>query len=269
MSLSPVPVRTSDELQYSEADARSLVRLLGEVCSQADDHALRKTFLMDGLCELLGANGWASSLTVGAPKADSGGLRKLSFLNTDLDGLASEFPTVERLGPPEQSALGRLQAVGPLILSAWSGGDGVSVFVIHRSVGSPLFTSREAGLAEIVLSEVCWLHDADWKETRPNTQPALPPRECIVLHLLLKGENRKGIADRLSISVNTVSGYARELYRKIGVSSQAELMRRFAAGELQTSAVVGSDVKPAESNSVTNSPSKVAEELEGVVDGDG
>ena len=229
----PIHQKMPEERQYSDLDARSLVRLLGEVCALPDEHVVRKAYLMDGLCDLLGADGWAAQIHDRVEGSMSGeqSFRQLSFLNTHLDHLANELLSAETVPRQEGTALSRLHAVGPLIFSMWStGGEGVSTVIIHRSCGSPLFTPREAGLAEIVLSEVRWLHDADWTDDQKIREPDLSPRESIVLHLLLKGENRKAIADRLGISINTVSSYAREIYRKVGVCSQAELLRSFVSG---------------------------------------
>ncbi len=79
-----------------------------------------------------------------------------------------------------------------------------------------------------MLTEAAWLHAADWPgEASPAATPRLSPRSQRVLELLLEGESRKSISDQLSISVHTVSGYAKEVYGALGVRSQAELIRRF------------------------------------------
>ncbi len=228
----------ADERQFSEEDARALVRLLGEVCAQPDGHRFRKAFLLDGLCELIEADGWISNLSGQSipsdPSFPTG--RKLCFVNTHLDRLVDSLemgdPVLHSAPDAAQAiALSQPHAAGPLIVSSWSRGEqGVSQFVIHRSCGRPLFTAREAGLIEIVLSEISWLHDAEWAIESADDALGLPPRESIVLHLLLKGESRKGIADRLGISINTVAGYARTIYQKTGVRSQAELLRSFVNG---------------------------------------
>lgn len=59
----------------------------------------------------------------------------------------------------------------------------------------------------------------------------LTPRERDVHDLLLKGHASKQIADALSLSVRTVEGYRREVFRKMQVASAADLIRNhFLAG---------------------------------------
>ena len=50
---------------------------------------------------------------------------------------------------------------------------------------------------------------------------------CCLLNLLLDGRDRKQIADQMGISENTVSGYAKDVYRHFDVNSHVELMRKF------------------------------------------
>ena len=67
-------------------------------------------------------------------------------------------------------------------------------------------------------------------EDRGSTVPKLYARQRIILNLLLEGLDRKSIALHLGISVNTVSGYCKEIYRHFRVNSQAALMARFYLG---------------------------------------
>ena len=54
----------------------------------------------------------------------------------------------------------------------------------------------------------------------------LSPREDQILDLLTQGHPYKEIADRLSISVNTVRMFIRKIYRKLHVHSRAEATAR-------------------------------------------
>ena len=54
---------------------------------------------------------------------------------------------------------------------------------------------------------------------------SLTPRERDVHDLLLQGRSSKQIAEVLSLSVRTVEGYRREVFRKMQVSSAADLIR--------------------------------------------
>ena len=53
----------------------------------------------------------------------------------------------------------------------------------------------------------------------------LTPREAEVLELLQDGATNGQIAQRLSIGIETVRTHARNIYRKLGVSSRRELAR--------------------------------------------
>jgi DNA-binding NarL/FixJ family response regulator len=60
-----------------------------------------------------------------------------------------------------------------------------------------------------------------WPEHSPRP-PHLTRRERDLLPLLEAGLRFKQIARELSISEPTVKGYARDMFRKLGVSSRAE-----------------------------------------------
>ena len=53
----------------------------------------------------------------------------------------------------------------------------------------------------------------------------LTPREAEVLELLQDGSTNAGIADELSIGMETVRTHARNIYRKLGIASRRELIR--------------------------------------------
>jgi NarL family two-component system response regulator LiaR len=53
----------------------------------------------------------------------------------------------------------------------------------------------------------------------------LTPREAEVLELLQDGWSNSGIADDLSIGIETVRTHARNIYRKLGIASRRELAR--------------------------------------------
>ncbi len=56
-------------------------------------------------------------------------------------------------------------------------------------------------------------------------------RQRLALELLLHGHSRKSIAENMQISINTVSGYIRDIYRFFKVTSQPQLVRRFFQGD--------------------------------------
>ena len=69
-----------------------------------------------------------------------------------------------------------------------------------------------------------------WNDSKAEAAglPSLAPRERQVALALADGLTRAKVADRLGLSVHTVSTLARRLYRKLGVSSQAELTARLS-----------------------------------------
>ncbi len=56
----------------------------------------------------------------------------------------------------------------------------------------------------------------------PPDAPHLTPRETEVLRLTAKGLTLGEVADALGLSRHTVSGYLKDIYRKLSVSSRAE-----------------------------------------------
>ena len=69
-----------------------------------------------------------------------------------------------------------------------------------------------------------------WDDSKAEAAglPSLAPRERQVALALADGLTRAKVADQLGLSVHTVSTLARRLYRKLGVSSQAELTARLS-----------------------------------------
>lgn len=62
----------------------------------------------------------------------------------------------------------------------------------------------------------------------PEVEAALYPREKEVFKRLLKDAKMKEIAAELGIETSTVNGYCRDIYRKLGVNSKAQLILRYA-----------------------------------------
>ncbi len=55
----------------------------------------------------------------------------------------------------------------------------------------------------------------------------LTPRECEIIHLLLRGHSSQSMAARLGISVETIKIHRRNSYVKLDISSQSELFHLF------------------------------------------
>lgn len=56
---------------------------------------------------------------------------------------------------------------------------------------------------------------------------ALTPAQCAVTKLILRGHGSLSIAQNLGITEGTAKIHRSNIYRRLGISSQAELFRRF------------------------------------------
>lgn len=73
-------------------------------------------------------------------------------------------------------------------------------------------------------------HVADYFRKRAKTRSEivrLSPRESEVLTLLAKGYSNKEIADKLSLTLETIHSYLKSVYRKMHVRSRAEAAAKF------------------------------------------
>ncbi len=242
-----------------------MVRLLGEVVAIEGDHAAKKRHLLDGLISLVGAHAWAWALM--AEPAPYELPVCVNFLHGGFDEKqyaaylqALDHPDLARFTAPFLLELQRRQVhitrmrqqsdpanrfvecgayplwckagIVPGIMSSRPLGlHAYSLIGIYRGPEQPPFSERELRLAHIVLSEVPRLHEQGWPGDLGVTVPRLALRRRQTLNLLLEGSSRKGIADSLGLSLHTVNGYVKDLYRHFKVQSQGELMHRFLCGD--------------------------------------
>lgn len=259
------PTTSSVNKTINEADARAMVRLLGETAAIQGGHQEKKRHLMSGLCALIDADAWVWTLgcdiQVGGPHTCVGfihdGFSEARFAkyltmleNKEVGDASGPFfaavqernalttMTREEIDPhnrmsnlPDGQRVFREADIGPVIMSAYPlDADSVSAIVVYRRLDERPFTRREAQIAHIVLDEVPWLHMAGWPEDRGASVPQLFPQQRVVLNLLIDGQSRKAIAEHMELSENTVSGYAKDVFRHFDVHSQAELMKKFLTG---------------------------------------
>jgi DNA-binding CsgD family transcriptional regulator len=97
----------------------------------------------------------------------------------------------------------------------------VGELLLSRRDGPP-FSEREARMARWIAGEFPWQ-----PEGVSPVRSGFTRRERLVIDLLLQSHSRKEIAKRLGITVNTVQGYIKEIYRRFGVHSHAELLRHY------------------------------------------
>lgn len=62
-----------------------------------------------------------------------------------------------------------------------------------------------------------------FRDTGPaTTESSLTPRETDVLTLIARGLRNNEVSEELGLTENTVAGYIKDIYRKLGISSRAE-----------------------------------------------
>ncbi|MES2661151.1 MAG: helix-turn-helix transcriptional regulator [Verrucomicrobiota bacterium] len=247
-----------------EQDVRKMVRLLGEVIAAPGDLHEKRFLLMDGLCKLIGATAWVWSMSEFHPDKPPtsvglihGGFNEERFA-CFLEAI--NHPAMEAVSKPSsqeliqkgihltrtrqqmdpQGLLERSEAhpfwekadIGPLIMSLRPmDGGGVNAIRVYRTLDQPHFSERESKIAHIVLSEIPWLHFQSYPDKESQEITKLYPRHRTVLNCLCEGWSRKKIADHLGLSVNTVHGYSKFVFKHFGVHSQSELIARFAKGD--------------------------------------
>ena len=220
---------------------------------------------MDGLCGLVGADAWAwgliAEMTPGKLPVSAGiqhgGFGDEAFaeylkilVHPDMAWLTAPYAkelaekgqhltrTMQQIVVPKvfmQSGAGAMWSeLGffPCCISSRPrNGGGINMIVLYRKTDRPLFDERESRIVHILLSEIPWLHEQGWPDDRGVRVPRLPVQMRLVLEMLLQSYSRKVIASHMGISIHTVSGYIKEIYRHFLVHSHAELLRRFFHGD--------------------------------------
>ena len=246
-----------------EDDARAMVRLVADVAALRADHLTAKRHLMNGLKKIIGADCWTWALGYLHPDRppvyaslnhegftdESFGLYLQALEHPDMKALTAPFARdvmagdelvtrlrqeidEENLFPTTDAfTLWKAADIAPLILAAKPLNEScVSTIALYRKADRPLFDERERQIAHILLTEVPWLHASGWPEDFGVRTPSLSRKRRLVLNLLLEGHSRKIVADKLGLSIHTVSDYVKDIYATFGVQSHAELMYRFTAG---------------------------------------
>lgn len=248
----------------SADDAAALVGIVADACIMSGPAETRRQFVMDRLCTLIGADYWtwavAADLRPGALPVWVLHLHG-GFTDGQLARFveAQEHPDLAKLTAPFARALAesgqhvtRLrQQIDPednfrksslcKIYEALDIAPGImscrpvdattlSAISIHRRYARPLFSERDARLAHIIISEIAWLHPGGASGDDLAAVPALSSRLRTVFMLLVAGQTRAQIAHHLSLSPNTVNDYVKDVFRLVGVNSQAQLLARFLSG---------------------------------------
>jgi len=245
-----------------------MIRLVGDVAVSRGDVTEKRRVLMDGLIKLVEADRWFWTLS--AKTELKPGKRPLYTAISHGGFIDGQFPrllkaidhpegwgmfakmtremkqrtshltwTRRQMDPEDHFSRKSVKkmwedaGIGDLMISACplkSGG--LSGVGIYRGIGRPEFDLRNAKMAHIVLAEVPWLHESELDGGGDKVVlPKLSPRRRAVLNLVLEGNSRKEMAAGLGISIHTIDGYVKDIFRHFEVHSQAELIARFRAGD--------------------------------------
>jgi DNA-binding CsgD family transcriptional regulator len=100
----------------------------------------------------------------------------------------------------------------------------------------PEFGTRERRMAELVLPALqgaarrietaCSLPAVELETASLVAERGLTRAETRVLHVLLLGLSNRDIAERLSLSIDTVKTHVHRIFRKLGVASRAQTLAR-------------------------------------------
>lgn len=260
---------SSEASPLNEDDILAIVRLLGDVAGEQAEIAVKRRQILEGLAAIVGAESWIWSML---GDAGSDGVPQTVLLHGGFSEERfvaylkfQEHPDMKRLTAPlyadllkARKHLTRLQLqlitrealsasdilsqqkacdLGPVILSARpTPSNQFGVVSLFRGLEAPPFTERDSRIAHMVLGEISWLFEKSWPNYPRQKVSSLSPRQHSILTALLQGRARKQIAADFELSIHTVGGYVKEIYRHFGVNSHAELMRRFVNGDGDTAA---------------------------------
>jgi len=221
-----VPRERGEILDPREEGARGMIRVL-----IADDH----TLVREGLRQLLAATG---DIRVEAEAADGDQALALVKANDyDLAVLDMSMPGVSgielikrvRLEKPRLRVLvlsmhGEQQYAARALKAGASGyltKDSASALLVGaiRKIAAGGVHISEAAAAQLVAAQ----GGSPAGETAPHTR--LSNREFEVFRLLVEGNGPTDIADRLHLSVKTVSTHKTRILEKMGMESVADLVR--------------------------------------------
>lgn len=261
---SPGPTAPFDS-PLTESEIRDIVHILGETLSHPGSELDRKHFLLAGLARLVGADvwiwvaqkggatpgdvtyfsmidgGWESDrqrgIATGAtwsrenqPLHDLMDSKAFAALRSDAYDDEAWYATDLFKQFREPAGLDDVMFTGVRISK-----DVVSAIGLHRNLGRLRFGERERRIAQIITSEVEWLHRTGIPEVDLTPVEDLSPRQRHVMLLLLSGRSRKELAAELSISTHTANEYVAGVFATLGVHSRSELMARFIQGKSSVS----------------------------------
>jgi DNA-binding CsgD family transcriptional regulator len=242
-------------IQLRAADLSAWLRLAGELHELKADPIGRRRHAARSLGSLLDADFVYLVLAEGYLPAQS--FRVHAVADSGQDPPLMQYPFLHGIEDPVVDKMkavpARLSTCRPRDLMtrrAWHGTDFYNLYRRPCGVRDVLYSARRepghgaaqglaiyrCGRRPFSPSERALLHvfheRFEWEPApvRPRCPlPKLSPRERQTLDGLLTGASEKQVADRLGLSVATVHQYVTSLYRRVRVTSRAELMARCLA----------------------------------------
>jgi DNA-binding CsgD family transcriptional regulator len=159
---------------------------------------------------------------------------ELSETKSHITRTLAQFDPTDRLAVNAPGSAFNTADIGDVVASYRRVNAGsLSGVGLYRRRGCTQFDARALRIAHIVLTEVPWLHESGWPKNHLEEKelPRLSRRERTVMLSLIHGAGRVEIADGLKISEHTLNDYIKRIYRHVGVSSRAQLVRRFTEGD--------------------------------------
>jgi DNA-binding CsgD family transcriptional regulator len=111
-----------------------------------------------------------------------------------------------------------------LVVVAQGQAHGIALF---RPPGERYFTPRHLRLLHLFHTELASYLTSDLAPPGENPILRLSPRQREVLACLLEGDSEQQVALRLGLTRDTTHQYVKGVYRRLNVSTRAELMARF------------------------------------------
>lgn len=234
----------------TERDACAIFRLLGDAMQTSGGIAEKRKAILDGVGGLVGSNSWVWCL---AERNSEGAIHFRPVQHGGFsEDIRSQFIKKMNHRTPElplesekeelQSIYGHSGGEGAIFTSVRvTEGGQISVIAFLRGPGTPPFDAHESRICEILLREIPWLHSEDFPQVIASDMVPLFPRHRVVLNLLRLGWSRNKIARHLGLSIHTVNGYAKIVFKHFGVHSQCELISRLTATKAS-----GDEMKPKE-----------------------
>jgi DNA-binding CsgD family transcriptional regulator len=106
------------------------------------------------------------------------------------------------------------------------------IFGVERATCDRRFGELERDLMGMVVERLAWFHRRlAWSHGMSGAGGTFTPRERVILTQLLSARSEKQIAAQLKLTERSTHQYVVGVYRKLGVTSRAELMARFLRGD--------------------------------------